>query len=249
MANRGVNSSDALYLYGVSARAEKNAPKVASAGIDGVHPVDAVACGEFRCWVSAVDHAAFGRELESNMENLDWLALHSVRHQQVVGELAQQTAIIPARFGTIFSGPEALRKDVAGRNAALKRVFKKIEGSDEWGVKVYAEQKSTAVAEAEGRSGSEYLKQKAARLKKRPDETALKEFADELGKVAADSAPTGKMSSGQPGLVWQATFLVPRTRRKQWEGVLQEFVQRWSGSRRIEVNGPWPAYSFVSDAE
>jgi hypothetical protein len=26
-------------------------------------------------------------------------------------------------------------------------------------------------------------------------------------------------------------------------------VERWDGKRRIEVNGPWPPYSFVSDAE
>jgi len=48
--------------------------------------------------------------------------------------------------------------------------------------------------------------------------------------------------------LWQATFLVPRGRRKQWDKILSEFVERWDGVRRIEVNGPWPPYSFVSDA-
>jgi hypothetical protein len=70
-----------------------------------------------------------------------------------------------------------------------------------------------------------------------------------LEKVAKDGAPSGKVSGTQPSLLWQATFLVPRSRRKQWEKVLSEFVGRWEGLRRIEVNGPWPPYSFVSDAE
>jgi Gas vesicle synthesis protein GvpL/GvpF len=67
--------------------------------------------------------------------------------------------------------------------------------------------------------------------------------------VASESAPTGKVSGAQPDLLWQATFLVPRSRRKQWEQVLQRFVQQWEGVRRIEINGPWPPYSFVSDAK
>jgi hypothetical protein len=49
--------------------------------------------------------------------------------------------------------------------------------------------------------------------------------------------------------LWQATFLVPRAKRRQWDQTLKNFVERWDGQRRIEVNGPWPPYSFVSDAE
>jgi hypothetical protein len=88
-------------------------------------------------------------------------------------------------------------------------------------------------------------------MKKKPEhsDADLSELAEALEKVATDSAPTGKVSGAQPGLLWQATFLVERSRRKKWEGVLQDFVQRWQGKRRIEVTGPWPPYSFVSDAK
>ena len=37
--------------------------------------------------------------------------------------------------------------------------------------------------------------------------------------------------------------------RKQWDQALKNFVEKWEGKRRIEVNGPWPPYSFVSDAD
>lgn len=248
MGNRAVAAEKALYLYGVSP-AGTSAAKVTTPGIDGVHAVERLSCGEFVCWASAVDAASFGKALESNMENLDWLALHGVRHQQVVGEIARQESIIPARFGTIFSGKEALLKDVESRREMLKRVLGKIADADEWGVKVYAERKA-APATVAASSGRDYLQQKAARLKTRPerDDAELKEFAEALGEVATDSAPTGKISGAQPDLAWQATFLVPRKRRKDWDGVLKKFVGRWSGARRIEVNGPWPPYSFVSDA-
>src|SRR6185312_8815330 len=142
--------------------------------------------------------------------------------------------------------------DVESRKSALKKTLKKIEDSDEWGVKVFAEQASAASSPAaQATSGREYLQQKAARLKIRPerDPSVFSEFAAALGQIATASAPTGKVSGTQPDLVWQATFLVPRKQRKKWDNVLQEHVELWSGQRRIEVNGPWPPYSFVADAD
>ena len=77
----------------------------------------------------------------------------------------------------------------------------------------------------------------------------MREFAAALKKIARSSAPTGKISGAQPDLLWQATFLVARDRRKQWDQALRQFMKQWGSSRRIEVNGPWPPYSFTSDAE
>jgi predicted unusual protein kinase regulating ubiquinone biosynthesis (AarF/ABC1/UbiB family) len=213
--------------------------------------VSALVCGDFLCWVSNVDQASFAEAMERNMENLEWLALHSVRHQQVVGEVAAQMPIVPARFGTIFSGETALLENVAGRSKALAKVFDRIEDADEWGVKVFAEKTASSPAKTSARSGKEYLQQKAAQIKQRPEraDPELQKFAAALEKVASSSAPSGKVSGAQPSLLWQATFLVPRSRQKQWEKVLGEFVERWNGLRRIELNGPWPPYSFVSDAD
>lgn len=251
MAHRGVAAESALYLYGVS-RATQGAPHaVKSPGVDGVHSVEAIPCGDFLCWVSAVDQVAFSRELEANMENLEWLAVHGVRHQQVVGDIAQEQTIVPARFATLFSSPAALVKDVEARKSALKKVFARIADSDEWGVKVLVEEQPPAATATAPASGRDYLRQKAARIKKRPEnsDAEIQQLAAELEKVASESAPTGKVSGAQPGLLWQATFLVARSRRKQWEAVLERFVKQWRGKRRIEVTGPWPPYSFVSDAK
>jgi hypothetical protein len=250
-AKRKMTGPKGLYLYGVSRAAGKaKVAKGGSPGIDGVSAVRTIACGDFECWVSDVDHAEFAREMERNLENLEWLALHSVRHQQVVGEVGARMAIVPARFGTIFSGEAALIKNIAGRKDALRKVFDRVANADEWGVKVFAEKKAPARV-TEARSGKDYLRQKAAQIRQRPErnDAELQEFAGALEKTASAAAPSGKVSGTQPSLMWQATFLVARSRRKQWEKVLGTFVARWDGQRRIEVSGPWPPYSFVSDAE
>ena len=169
----------------------------------------------------------------------------------MVAEIFAGHTIIPARFGTVFSGEPALVRDVQERKSALEKVFVKIAGAEEWGVKILAELAPAAPVAQQVRSGKDYLQLKAAKLKKGPDRdsSGLSELAAELEKIAIDSAPTGKVSGSQPNLLWQATFLVPRGSRKQWDHALKEFVKKWSGKRRIEVNGPWPPYSFVADAE
>jgi hypothetical protein len=249
MANSVITGDQALYLYGISMDSRGKRIRIASGGIDGIHNVQALPCGDFLCWVSGVDRHGFADAINQNMENLEWLALHGVRHQQVVAEIAEGTTMIPARFGTIFSGEQTLFKDVNSRKSALEKVFKRISGADEWGVKVFAEQAPAPAVAASVSSGKDYLQQKAARMQRRPETSGLQDFAAALEKIATDSAPTGKVSGGQASLLWQATFLVPRAKRKQWDQALGEFVKKWSGSRRIEVNGPWPPYSFVSDAE
>jgi hypothetical protein len=251
MANRGLARGPALYLYGISRAAGLRTAKITNPGINGDDAVQPVACGEFVCWVSAVDRSGFSEEMNRNMDNLEWLALHGVRHQQVVAEIAAKATMIPARFGTVFSGEQALLKNVQGRKSALTKVFARISDADEWGVKIFSEQRGPAPIPAEVRTGKEYLRAKAARMKRPPDrdDSGVRQFSTALSKIAIDSAPTGKISGVQPDLLWQATFLVPRSRRKQWDRALKQFVKQWSESRRIEVNGPWPPYSFVADAE
>src|SRR5690348_14993299 len=101
MANHAVEKATALYLYGISKSSSRKSSAVAGPGIDSIHPVQSLAWGDFFCWVSAVEKDTFADEISRNMENLEWLALHGVRHQQVVGGIASMTGIIPARFGTI----------------------------------------------------------------------------------------------------------------------------------------------------
>ena len=251
MANRAIATEPALYLYGISRSAGSSPAKITNVGIDGIHAVEPFSHEDLVCWVSPIDGAAFSEEISRNRENLEWLALHSVRHQQVVAEIAARYTIVPARFGTVFSGKRALLTNVEGRKSALEKVFKRITDADEWGVKVFSERQAVAETRPEAHSGKEYLQQKAARLKRRPDsdDPGLREFTAELEKVALDAAPSGKISGVQPDLLWQATFLVPRSRRRQWDKTLKDFVKKWDRTRRIEVNGPWPPYSFVSDAE
>jgi hypothetical protein len=171
----------------------------------------------------------------------------SVRHQRVVGALAAKITVLPARFGTVFVSEDSLQSHIAEQKPTLAKRLKHLDGADEWGVKLF--RRAQAAATVDASSGADYLRQKAAFLKKdgpRELDADVVAFAKALQSVARDSGPAGKVSSGQSDLEWQASFLVPRSRRKQWDAVLKEYASRWGVHREIECTGPWPPYSFVS---
>jgi len=180
------------------------------------------------------------------MEDLEWLAGASVRHQRVVAQIAEGVTLIPARFGTVFTGEKSLRKHLHEGAAEFKQTLARIQGTEEWGVKVFARVQSSTQVEAA--SGRDYLRAKAALMKParaRELDPELKEFARALQAVAAESAPTGKVSSGQPDLEWQAAFLLRKRDRSAWDNVLRTYAERWGERREIQCTGPWPPYSFV----
>lgn len=74
----------------------------------------------------------------------------------------------------------------------------------------------------------------------------LTELQSALGEVAEETAPAGRISSGQRGLLFQTSLLVKRANRQRLESVLKKFSREWAETRRIECTGPWPPYSFVS---
>lgn len=238
-------SGKVLYLYGVT-RQPGDAPQ--APGVDGTAGVETVGCSGLACWVSRVDAREYGADLERNIENLDWLAEASVRHQRVVAELARDRTILPARFGTVFLSEKTLAADVAKRKKEMEAALRRLADADEWGVKVFrVDQPAQAAMSAA--TGRDYLSQKARLLKPAgPAQVSaeVRELAAALAQVAADAVPAGKVSSGQRGLEWQASFLVRRADRKRWDDVLAKYARRWGSERRIECTGPWPPYSFVT---
>ena len=233
-----------LYLYGISAPAPKM--KV-SGSIAGSSSVQSIENSGLQAWFSSVSAQEFGENLAANMENLEWLASASVRHQRVVSQISAEITLLPARFGTVFASETSLLEHIKRQKAALLATLKRIDGSEEWGVKLFLRSPS-ASALVEAASGRDYLRAKAATLqtgKRRQLDPEVVEFARELQAIAADSAPAGKVSSGQNNLEWQASFLLRKKDRPKWERVLKRYATRWADHREIQCTGPWPPYSFV----
>ena len=236
-----------LYLYGVTQ--SQLAKPARLMGVDLQSPVESIECEGVICWVSRVSADEFENSLTKNMENLDWLATASVAHQRVIGGIAQHADILPARFGTVFHYENSLRAHIRERVRDMEKDFKRVKGAEEWGIKIF-ETAPVADSIPPARTGREYLQAKAALLprkkSRRIPEPELAEFHEALGGVAEASAPAGRISGGQRGLLFQTSLLVKRSQRSHLESVLRKFSRKWADACRIECSGPWPPYSFVS---
>lgn len=246
---RGMNSASkdkVLYMYGIMQRPSDFA---AIPGIDGKAPVESIKCGALICWMSRVSKSEFADNLSANMENLDWLAAMSARHQETVSAIAPTEDVLPARFGTVFLNETSLRSDIQQRQSELLADFKRIKGCEEWGVKVFAFQPGKIELPSSLKTGKDYLKAKSAMLHKRtrktPDEEMTR-FAQALERISKTAAEGGRISGGRRDLVFQVSLLVKRANRKKLEAILKRFSSKWKDSRQIECTGPWPPYSFVS---
>lgn len=239
----------ALYLYGITEKKVSLAPDLV--GVDGSTSVEAIECEGLICWISRVDRSEFADNLARNMENLEWLAEASVRHQRAVSAIAEQAEILPARLGTIFLSPSSLEADLRKKKRILQADFSSIKDSDEWGVKVFAVANQPKLPAPDVKSGKDYLKAKAARLQKpirKGPDPEIERFAEALGQIAVRTADGGKISGAQRGLKWQTSLLLKRADRKKLEALLTKFSKDWEDVRRIECSGPWPPYSFVTRA-
>ena len=238
------NDKELLYLYGIS---DKQTDVRVAEGVDGHSGVEAIECGGLVCWVSRVDAREFGAELQTRMENLDWLAGASVRHQRVVAAIHESTTVLPARFATLFLSRETLAAHVNDSKAQIRRDLDRVEGADEYGIKIFGAPKAELIPPA-GSSGRDYLQRKSTMLKQvgKPAMTPqLEAFVDDVTRIAAESAPGGSVSGGQRNLVWQRSVLVPRKARQRLEAALAAVRERAQGYR-IECTGPWPPYSFIA---
>lgn len=240
----------AVYLYAVTAEKTSKPRALSASGIDGSGRIASMPAGAFTAWLSAVDAAGFAEQLERNVENLEFLAEATLRHQQAINAIAQSTraTMLPTRFGVVFSGVQSLVADILAREKELKASTKRVQGCEEWGVKVFRVARPSARIFDTATSGADYLKKKAASLggDGAGADQEIKDFASQLSKVARAATQSGNVSSGQQGLQWQATFLVPTSRRRQWDNVLKKYATAWGDERSIECTGPWPPYSFVN---
>jgi hypothetical protein len=240
-----------LYLYGITdAKADRK--PLRAAGIDGAAAVEAHDSAGVLSWVSRVSRADFGEGLQRKMEDLEWLAEASVRHQRAVAEIAGRADVLPARFGTIFNSTASLDAHLRQRAAAIRKTLERIRGAEEWGIKIFAEPQAGPSLAALATSGSDYLRKKSEALKSRAHHelpAAINEFARELQKLAAETAPVGKVSSGQRDLVWQTAVLLRHPRAAGLQRLLQKYAQKLGDAYRIEATGPWPPYSFASHAD
>ncbi|MEU5461246.1 GvpL/GvpF family gas vesicle protein [Streptomyces althioticus] len=227
----------------------------------GGDPPRLVPHGDLVAVVSHVPEADFAEEsLRAHLEDLDWLTAVARAHQGVIDALTTVTTPLPLRLGTVFRDDSGVRSMIEAREENFLRRLDRLEGRVEWGVKVFLESEPEQAPEQPApqpaaMSGRDYLRRRREQTRSREDqwqraETFATRLHETLVGLAEDSrlhAPQNPTLSGHRGRnVLNAAYLVPRSRSEAFV----EQVERTkddSPGLRVELTGPWAAYSFAGE--
>lgn len=208
--------------------------------------------------VSTVDLAEFGETaLRENLEDLGWVEKTARRHDEIVRRAAAiTTALAPFRLVTIYRSDDAARDRIEELYDDLSLALDRIDGRSEWSVKVFGRGQSMPAAPVmtEGLgTGVAYLERRRAELRERQEAAVDQQLlADQLfwdlvpGAAASRRlAPQDQRLSGrtQP-MALNVTLLVDDDRSTDFFQLVDGLRARYP-SVDIEVNGPWPPYSFA----
>ncbi|MFI1192863.1 GvpL/GvpF family gas vesicle protein [Micromonospora sp. NPDC020750] len=247
------------WLHGVAREADR-AMLAAVTGMDG-GPLRAVPAAGLVAVVSTAPLAEYGEEaLRRNLEDLTWLERAARTHHEVVAALSRAGAVVPTRLATVYRDERGVARLLAERRAELAATLDRLTGRAEWGVKGYAVPGATVHAATGGGAAPEgagvaYLRRRRAELTARDEgqraaaeaATAVHDALAGYTVAARRHAPQDRRLSGAPtAMVLNGAYLVDVPTLGGFTGLVAALAGRHP-EVRLELTGPWPAYSFAED--
>jgi hypothetical protein len=257
--------STATYLYCLVRSAREPSLRAAPAGLPGAGRPRAIDAGG-GLWLVAADAPLerYGEKpIEQGLRDLAWVSSVAVPHEAVVEHVAKSGTVVPMKLFTLFRSDTRALEHVAKRRKRIDRLVERIEGREEWGLRVLLDEtaalrraRDEAQAVAPGAPGAAFLlrKKKEHDLAREVIEHA-RDRADglfELLAVQADDARRRPPPPGEAGkrVLLDAAFLLQRKKAKAFQTKVRAEAKKLAGrDYQLTLTGPWPAYTFVSDPE
>lgn len=260
------------YLYGIAPRnGDGEAEIAAQPGLDDRAPVRAIPLGRLVAIASPVSLAELGpAAIRARAGDLDWIETMVRGHARVVEAVHRQRGILPAKFGTVLPGTDALLAALERDKARFSAQLDRLAGCDEWGTRLCIDPSPlrTRLGSADpslqeleheiatsGPGKSYLLRRRREDLVAASLERALSELAtrcfERLARHAAAAqvqtvqslrdAPTGEVE------LLRAAFLLKRDQVPAFRATAARLAVR-EQRLRCACSGPWPPYSFAAPA-
>src|SRR5207302_9280315 len=130
--------STATYLYCLVHSPREPSLRDAPAGLPGAGRPRAIDAGD-GLWLVAADAPLdrYGEEpIEKGLQDLAWVSSVAVPHEAVIEHLAKAGTVVPMKpFNLLHSDDRAL-EHVAKQRRRIDRLVERIEGREEWGLRV-----------------------------------------------------------------------------------------------------------------
>jgi hypothetical protein len=218
-------------------------------------------------WLAVSDappDAYSAESIERGLRDMAWVSSCAAAHEAVIEELARARPTVPMKLFTLFKSDARAVAHVAKIRRKVDRVLDRVAGCEEWGVRVYFEERRAM--DAAGKSARREVKKLASGaafllLKKRLHEAEqsslvrAREDADELfgalGSHAKDGRTRPAMQQGGVGarLLLDAFFLVERANVAAFRAAAKKMAAAIERpGLEVRLSGPWPPYNFVAGA-
>jgi hypothetical protein len=257
----------ALYLF-CFARSEFLG-ELEGTGVDGHHPLFVLrGSPDLGAVVSEVLLEDFcGPAAELRMRELAWVGPRAFRHEAVVEKVMRRSAVLPARFGTLFSSRESLAEFLDKHGTTISQFLERVADQEEWSVKGLLDRKQAVQALMSGSlaaqqeqlaalpPGSRYFQEQRIRTGAEKEfgrwlNETCRQVASDLMKQAADfcECPVVPREPPESGIevVLNWAFLLPRSATTAFRAQVDQLnANQGTKGLVFELSGPWPPYRFV----
>jgi hypothetical protein len=260
--------SELIYLYGFLGA---DAPEPAATELDGMAgaAVRVHEAAGLRVAISAVpeDDYSVGR-IEGQLDDLDWVARQGLAHERVVSWFVDHGDIVPVALFTLYSGLDALERDMAGRGPQARGHLERLAGQREWDLKLVCDagRATAALAEASpamreldaeiagAAPGRRFLLERKRQALARDElRRVTSERADALLEALAAHANavvrlTIPRTTEELPLLLHAALLVPRANESALAHTLDAVLTPLEPlGFAASLTGPWAPYRFVDE--
>jgi hypothetical protein len=240
---------------------------VAGAGVERIE------AGGLAALVSRVPAAQFAAQpLRENLNDLAWLERVARAHEAVLERTFALTTIVPLRLCTLYEDDAGVRAMLEREQAALDDALERLDGRQEWGVKVIVDPERLAEAArasspeaatfeeelADRSPGGAYILRR--RLQRHVRECADGLAADVSAQVHArlqdwaidavtHAAQNRELSGHEGDMLLNGAYLLEAHRADGLRALVAELEAHHRDlGARIELTGPWPPFNFVAGA-
>ena len=254
------------YVYGI-VRSGFDAAR-APAGIDDTM-IELAQSGKLGALVSRLDAATYGpAAIERSSGEVSWLSPRAMAHDRVLTWAQEHGGVLPMPMFSLWGSDEALRRMLDERHADFERIFSRVEGADEFGVRVHRRDDALAKSLQDLDDDTRRLQQEAAAAspgqrylleRKLEDHMKLavrsaakrmvKRVFDELAALSRDAVArplVADPNTPDVTLVLNAAFLVDRKRLDEFRSAVGDRVREFQPrGLTFDFTGPWPPYNFT----
>ncbi|MFD1020675.1 GvpL/GvpF family gas vesicle protein [Thalassobacillus hwangdonensis] len=257
-----------IYLYGIIPESRDVAP---FKGLDGEKDAYCLHLDGMKAVVCSLDEFEYNEEkLEEKVNNVEWLHEKAFHHHEALDKLNEEGPVIPMKFCTIYQSETSLRATVEPKKQAFIHSLSRLDGKQEWNLKIYCDDEKWEEAFAHHNSIIEEKKAEIENLspgkqffaKKKLDQWmkeemdkekdrlcyAIHDTLDDLAVESSVKKTWGKDVTGKnEAMNWNSVYLFSKEQVEEVAKHLESWKEKW-GDRgwKFEVTGPWPPYHFAS---